>query len=208
MALIICTECGKEFSDKAVSCPNCGCPTAEILVGSSDMAEDVESRSIFDDIYERFPDDRVSAAKEFQKIKGCTFKQAKRGIDNFYDAKTGFKKKGFWESVADSANNSKKADKPKVIRGGLKCPKCGSHDIDLWSNSANTKEFQRTGLNLNPLHPLTPFKTKNVKKEKTSAAKIGLGVMTGGISLVVTGTKKKAHNEYYCRNCGNKWIGK
>lgn len=27
MALITCTECGKEYSDKAVSCPNCGCPT-------------------------------------------------------------------------------------------------------------------------------------------------------------------------------------
>lgn len=26
MALIKCTECGKEISDKATSCPNCGCP--------------------------------------------------------------------------------------------------------------------------------------------------------------------------------------
>ncbi len=27
MALINCPECGKEISDKAISCPNCGCPT-------------------------------------------------------------------------------------------------------------------------------------------------------------------------------------
>jgi len=26
MALIKCKECGKEISDKAVSCPHCGCP--------------------------------------------------------------------------------------------------------------------------------------------------------------------------------------
>ena len=26
MALIKCTECGKEISDKATICPNCGCP--------------------------------------------------------------------------------------------------------------------------------------------------------------------------------------
>lgn len=26
MALIKCGECGKEISDKAISCPNCGCP--------------------------------------------------------------------------------------------------------------------------------------------------------------------------------------
>lgn len=31
MALIICSECGKEFSDKAPACPNCGCPIQEIL---------------------------------------------------------------------------------------------------------------------------------------------------------------------------------
>ena len=28
MALIKCPECGKEISDKATSCPNCGCPIA------------------------------------------------------------------------------------------------------------------------------------------------------------------------------------
>ena len=31
MALIICPECGKQFSDKAAACPNCGCPTSEII---------------------------------------------------------------------------------------------------------------------------------------------------------------------------------
>ena len=26
MSLIKCNECGKEYSDKAEICPNCGCP--------------------------------------------------------------------------------------------------------------------------------------------------------------------------------------
>ena len=30
MALIKCIECGKQFSDKAAACPNCGCPTSEM----------------------------------------------------------------------------------------------------------------------------------------------------------------------------------
>lgn len=30
MALVKCTECGKEFSDKASACPNCGCPISEM----------------------------------------------------------------------------------------------------------------------------------------------------------------------------------
>ena len=34
--LITCTECGKEFSDKAPACPNCGCPTSEIMQQKTD----------------------------------------------------------------------------------------------------------------------------------------------------------------------------
>ena len=30
MALIKCPECSKEISDKAASCPNCGCPVSEM----------------------------------------------------------------------------------------------------------------------------------------------------------------------------------
>lgn len=30
MALITCTECGKQFSDKAPACPECGCPISEM----------------------------------------------------------------------------------------------------------------------------------------------------------------------------------
>lgn len=36
MALINCTECGKEVSDKASSCPNCGCPI-EIIKNESNI---------------------------------------------------------------------------------------------------------------------------------------------------------------------------
>lgn len=31
MGLIKCIDCGKEFSDRAPACPNCGCPTSAIL---------------------------------------------------------------------------------------------------------------------------------------------------------------------------------
>lgn len=41
MALIICSECGKEFSDKAPACPNCGCPTHNIVYSSRDSFSDI-----------------------------------------------------------------------------------------------------------------------------------------------------------------------
>lgn len=38
MALVKCPECGKEFSDKAASCPNCGCPIDIVLNQHVDSA--------------------------------------------------------------------------------------------------------------------------------------------------------------------------
>lgn len=73
----------------------------------------------------------------------------------------------------------------------LKCPKCKGTHIQLWNNDVNMKEKTKTSLNLNLLHPFTVFNHETVKKEKRSAAKIGLGIMTGGVSLLATGTKKE-----------------
>lgn len=39
MALITCIECGKEVSDKAKSCPNCGCPIDESISSRNDMED-------------------------------------------------------------------------------------------------------------------------------------------------------------------------
>ena len=41
MALIKCPECGKEISDKASACPNCGCPNSEFTnQQNSELDED------------------------------------------------------------------------------------------------------------------------------------------------------------------------
>ena len=47
MALITCTECGKEFSDKAPVCPNCGCPVELMDSGNDTTSEETESSSIW-----------------------------------------------------------------------------------------------------------------------------------------------------------------
>ena len=51
MALIVCPECGKNFSDRAPACPECGCPTSEII-GQSSTASDgqiIIANNAFDD---------------------------------------------------------------------------------------------------------------------------------------------------------------
>lgn len=40
MALIKCIECGKEFSNRASACPNCGCPLAEMDLNTPDETID------------------------------------------------------------------------------------------------------------------------------------------------------------------------
>lgn len=41
--MIKCTECGKDISDKAVSCPNCGCPTNSMGETQKNNSENMES---------------------------------------------------------------------------------------------------------------------------------------------------------------------
>lgn len=90
----------------------------------------------------------------------------------------------------------------------LKCPKCRGTHIQLWRDDVNTVTKHRTSVNLNPLRPFTVFNTKEFKKGKLSPGKLALGAMTGGASLLVTGARSDKHNEYYCMDCGNRWVGK
>ena len=49
MAMIKCAECGKEFSDRANACPNCGCPIeyqAEKSIGGEYHAADKLAPSV------------------------------------------------------------------------------------------------------------------------------------------------------------------
>ena len=64
MALIRCSECGKEFSDKAVACPNCGCPTSEMFS---------PCKQSFDDVFE--------ASKPLKAMNAGAIKSAKATID-------------------------------------------------------------------------------------------------------------------------------
>ncbi|MAR01440.1 MAG: hypothetical protein CMI00_12990 [Oceanospirillaceae bacterium] len=40
MSLISCTECNKQFSDRAHACPNCGMPTEDILYEADEQFHD------------------------------------------------------------------------------------------------------------------------------------------------------------------------
>lgn len=90
MALIKCTECGKMFSDKAPTCPECGCPT-EIVLKESRSPENVKkwhlsSRQATASIIEEVENARTkakSAERLFDSRNRSIQMKASRSIDLF-----------------------------------------------------------------------------------------------------------------------------
>lgn len=134
MALIKCPECGREVSSKAVSCPHCGCP----------VDEKSKMEILVDEIYNRNPNNKSRAIKEFQKQTGMGLKNAKdifdlkyqgRDISNAIKLSTQRqeeyeqnkeKQKQLNAQMRDNLNTlANLTTKDKTAR----CPKCGSTSI-------------------------------------------------------------------------------
>lgn len=97
------------------------------------------------------------------------------------------KKIPVWNIKKMSVDDLKKIIKDGKIANGeiIECPNCKSHNIEILTTGKNCKEKYKTTLNLNPLKIFTLTNTKKVVKETS-----------------------KEHNEYFCKNCGNRWVGK
>lgn len=112
-------------------------------------------------------------------------------------------------TTTTTTSQSVQAPKEKKYFGGLRCPRCKSANILLITDDANVKKIKRsTSINLNPLHPLTMMNHHEKVIKKHSGAKIAAGLMTGGASLLVTGTHSNAAHQYHCQDCGKVWTAK
>lgn len=131
MALINCPECGREISDKAVACLGCGYPVAE-------MASKSSTDILLDNLYQKYPKEKVKAIKEFREVTGADLNTARDAIYTRYEGKTAKalelekkeKIKAQNKPAYENASNSLHAlsnllTKDKTAR----CPKCGSTSI-------------------------------------------------------------------------------
>lgn len=110
-------------------------------------------------------------------------------------------------------NNQTIVKAPKKVKrshNGLTCPHCGSANVQLINSDANTKKEKKSiSLNLNPLHPLTPFRVKTKKVKKRSKTKMVAAIATGGSSMLLTGgTRSNKTREYHCQECGKTFLKK
>lgn len=125
MALIKCPECGKEISDKASSCPNCGCPSSEFLLSTTDY-EEKESfennityeeseldkiKRLVKDIHYRNYNDKTKAIKNLREELGfdsISLKYASNIMNDEYSGKdiSDSIQKYLWNSNDNSINLS------------------------------------------------------------------------------------------------------
>lgn len=75
MALINCPECNKEISDKAVACPNCGCPASEFAQQPEDTRSEVDK--IADEIFWEKPNRWIKNPKLLARRAGISVEKAK-----------------------------------------------------------------------------------------------------------------------------------
>ena len=160
MALITCSECGKEISDQAASCVHCGCPVEAPNEFPEDKIREIGGIMVnIDELIREHGRDNVAMAKHLKTITGVRLSEAKRITDIAFrnrDIKPlGFFERSQLESVAitpiDMQNDSKlqklemKSKKLEIKqqkqtikdqKKTARCPKCGSTSL-----SAHKKGF-------------------------------------------------------------------
>ena len=185
--IITCTECGKEFSDKASSCPNCGCPTEEVLseINKSNNSNTTQISFLFNSPNGHeivINDDSVSIYKKSKLKKEGTLDQLSWSD---YSAPSGFLpgsinlkigRQSLGYTFTFSAEDIEKIERLKSISKQnaydivknisptkvpdkrIKCPKCKSTNVGI------TGDRTKTTLNLNPLKPFTLVNHKVTKE--------------------------------------------
>ena len=63
MALIKCTECGKEISDKAVCCVNCGCPVSAMKKEPEKQSKPIEYDAVFGEFFTKKTSQKAAPVK-------------------------------------------------------------------------------------------------------------------------------------------------
>lgn len=135
MALIKCPECGREISDKAIACPNCGFPVNVQESSPASIPGMVSIRGECVDleaIYTLYPKDKIKAIKELRAQVKISLDDAKKEIDNYYASKKVSFKQQTSRIIADE-NRKKQEEKQRLNelekQGVVYCPKCHSTSI-------------------------------------------------------------------------------
>lgn len=146
----------------------------------------------------------------FRKTQNDNFKQVVQILEDNLENAEFLLLEGTQSTPMSQTMTPSKQSGPKEPLFGpkIRCPKCKGHNIEVLTDHVSQKTS--TSLNLNPLHPLTVFNTKQKKNKKVSLAKTGAAMVTLGMSTVFTGGIKsdKGNIGLFCKDCGYRWTQK
>lgn len=186
MALINCPECGKQVSDKAYSCPNCGFPVRAIFA-KENTAEMSEKKKICpycnsaDIDKEGYCNDcgmKISILKDSQQKDGDSFSHIphticpkcgmknETGVFTCRNCNYKYKYAEYNVIIPDFSSEFNGVYRRKLF-GGLQevcCPVCGSEECSHYKENKVIPGKTKTSYSAN-LNPLKPFALLN-KKEK------------------------------------------
>ena len=193
MALMKCPECGREISDKASSCPGCGCPIEEFesekqKTEKADLlVETVKS------IHGIYPTEKTKAIKELrQRCTELSFADAMNIIHKEYNGEDirglAMECQDRKNTLFDNVNNIQKTKKDDYRKGGIftkvKCPRCKSI------------EFQVVGTK-------KKFSLGKALVGNTIGGLLGPAGASAGTFQGVNG--KNGKTELVCCHCGKVW---
>lgn len=167
MSLINCPECGKEISDKAEMCPNCGCPQSEFyssIVRELPPEEQPEMEPCYG-----------CGIMIPTNIAVCLFCNYNYGKCREWGQLTQPKEERVWQSRERDERNVVAEQESTFLppkKSKLKCPRCKSGNVEfMYAEEAGARDAvikKTTSLNINPFKPLTIFNhnEKVIKKAK------------------------------------------
>lgn len=149
MALIKCPECGREISDKALSCPGCGFPVETVRKERIEKNVTIVNPL---DLARKYPENKADAINEYMIATGADEQEAIEVMDIAYGSRECAEFQGVYRYTLFG-------EKQEVY-----CPRCGSANCSYYQEQKIIpgKTKTRYTANLNPLHPFT-FANKREK---------------------------------------------
>lgn len=213
MALIRCAECGREISDKAVTCPGCGAPPDAYRAASAELS-----------------DDSVEPLRQDSAIKVATHSDGRELLFNESSSTFIFGGVELARSDVYVMDRQKRLtwmrlDVRDAMRGSLKA----GIPMGDWPLSDRPSAFERVGTLLAQgagaaaaavsdgpqnrvmvcphCHSKGTVATRQSRQKKgISGGKATAAILTGGLSVLATGlSRKESVTRAHCSNCGNTW---
>lgn len=191
MALIKCTECGHDVSDRAAACPNCGCPMEEIQKDLVKAAECKEQE------YRK----KVEAANREREESGRIFdiEHIGRSVElrcHFCATTTSLSKREFSSATETCCSPT----------GNIKCPGCGrvhKRGMQIYKPSSGVPSENRTSVTI--CCPHCGSSEFDLLNGGISMGATLLGGMIFGSAGALAGAAGSQKVKRVCRKCGTEF---